>query len=191
MLKRSDMLELTRRMTPQRTCFSRIAGAYMDVDGYIDGTFNTNFLKLDNNEKNRCLGIAKAIPFSDTNVLLKEYEFEKNGEQAKIKTMLNSLLECGLKNDAMLEVLYELIGEKYKAHKDYAIYVFFGRFDVPVKGSDNVWLEGSEEVYEFLITAVFPLEKEYTPGKPLYGFLYPSFSDRSSDYEHIAVYDAR
>ena len=32
-----DMLELTRRMTPSRNCFSRIAGAYMDTEGYVKG----------------------------------------------------------------------------------------------------------------------------------------------------------
>ena len=37
------MLELTRRMTPSRNCFSRIAGAYMDEEGYEDGTFNIHF----------------------------------------------------------------------------------------------------------------------------------------------------
>ena len=29
-INRDDMLELTRRMTPKRNCFSRIAGAYFD-----------------------------------------------------------------------------------------------------------------------------------------------------------------
>ena len=39
------MLELTRRMTLSRTSVTRIAGSYMDSDGEIDGTFNTNFLR--------------------------------------------------------------------------------------------------------------------------------------------------
>ena len=41
MIQREDMLELTRRMTPARSCISRIAGAYFDEEGYVDGTFNT------------------------------------------------------------------------------------------------------------------------------------------------------
>ena len=45
-IEREDMLELTRRMTTKRTSMTRIAGAYMDQDGFVDGTFNTNFLKL-------------------------------------------------------------------------------------------------------------------------------------------------
>ena len=31
MICREDMLELTRRMTVKRNCFTRVAGAYFDV----------------------------------------------------------------------------------------------------------------------------------------------------------------
>ena len=43
MINRTDMLELTRRMTPARTSFTRIAGCYVDADGDFDGSFNINF----------------------------------------------------------------------------------------------------------------------------------------------------
>ena len=33
MINREDMLELTRRMTPSRTSFTRVAGGYMEPDG--------------------------------------------------------------------------------------------------------------------------------------------------------------
>ena len=63
-INRDDMLELTRRFTSARSNLVRIAGAYIDEEGYIDGTFNTSFLNLKGAEKNRCLDIAKAIPFA-------------------------------------------------------------------------------------------------------------------------------
>ncbi len=75
MLNREDMLELTRRMTPSVTSMTVIAGCYMDEDGEIDGTFNTNFLNLSPWERKRNLSIAKAIPFSRTNEQLREYAF--------------------------------------------------------------------------------------------------------------------
>ena len=53
MINREDMLELTRRMTPSRTCMDRIAGGYMDEDGFLDGSFNIHFLKLSGEEKAR------------------------------------------------------------------------------------------------------------------------------------------
>ena len=65
MINREDMLELTRRMTPARTSFTRIAGCYVDADGDFDGSFNINFLKLSASEKTKNLAIAKTIPFAE------------------------------------------------------------------------------------------------------------------------------
>ncbi|MDE6518552.1 MAG: hypothetical protein K2L18_12030, partial [Acetatifactor sp.] len=70
-INREDMLELTRRMTLKRNCFSRIAGAYLDEEGFVDGTFNTHFQKLSVKDQQRNLNIAKTVPFSETNVQLK------------------------------------------------------------------------------------------------------------------------
>ena len=61
MIDREDMLELTRRMTVKRTSMTRIAGAYIDRDGEIDGTFNTSFLKLSAAEKERRLSWSPMI----------------------------------------------------------------------------------------------------------------------------------
>ena len=76
MINREDMLELTRRMTPARTSFTRIAGCYVDADGDFDGSFNINFLKLSPSEKTKNLAIAKTIPFAETNTKLKKYEIQ-------------------------------------------------------------------------------------------------------------------
>ena len=55
--------------------------------------------------------------------------------------------------------------------------------------SDKAWQEGSEEVYEYLICVVSPLEGEYEPGVPESGFLYPAFKDRSTAGEYINLYE--
>ena len=67
MIHRDDMLELTRRMTPKRTCFDRVAGAYLNDMGEIEDTFNIHFGKLSSAEKARNLNLAKTILFSKTN----------------------------------------------------------------------------------------------------------------------------
>ncbi|MEY8426411.1 DUF4317 family protein [Lachnospiraceae bacterium 46-15] len=191
MIQREDMLELTRRMTPKRTSFTRIAGAYMDKAGEIEGSFNTNFLKLSVSEKEKNLAAAKAVPFSETNKQLKEYRFlEKNGKAKEIWQLLMAMKACGLKNDALMDTFYELVGSEYRADRDYAIFVYHDRYDVPVKAADKERLGESEEVYEYLICVICPLIGDYEPGKPECGFLFPSFKDRSSDLNHVAVYQA-
>lgn len=189
MINREDMLELTRRMTPSRTSFTRIAGAYMDRDGEMDGSFNTNFLNLSTREKETNITIAKTIPFSETNVQLKEYAFSaENSKPRNMWQLLTGIKECGLKNDALMYTFYELVAEHYKTNKDYAVYVFHDRYDVPIKATDKERMGESEEVYEYIICAICPLVGEYEPGKPECGFLFPAFVDRSSDDTHINVY---
>ena len=190
-ITREDMLELTRRMTLKRNCFSRIAGAYLDEEGFVDGTFNTHFQKLPAKEQQRNLEIAKVVPFSDTNVELKEYIFrEKERRPGSMWQMLMALKECGLKNDGLLDVIYELFGEKYQAEGEYAVYFFYGSYDVPLKASDKESLGESEEVYQFLICTICPVSGDYEPGKPECGFLFPAFRDRSGDVHRIDIFHA-
>ena len=114
-IDREDMLELTRRMTVSRSCFSRIAGAYMDEEGFIDGTFNTHFLKLSGSEKEKNLNIAKTVPYSNTNVNLKNYRLDLGARRpGGVIQLLEALRQCELKNDALLYSLYEYIGERYQ-----------------------------------------------------------------------------
>ncbi|HIU76700.1 MAG TPA: DUF4317 family protein [Candidatus Pelethocola excrementipullorum] len=191
MINREDMLELTRRMTLKRNCFTRISGAYIDEEGFVDGTFNTHFLKLSAKDQNTNIAIAKAIPFSETNVNLKEYRFTKEDERAgSTWQLMMALRECELKNDALLDVFYEVIGEKYRSKDQYAVYFFHGSYDVPIKSSDKTNQWESEEVYKFIICAICPIHGDYEPEAPECGFLFPAFTDRSSDIHGIEIFNA-
>lgn len=192
MINREDMLELTRRMTPARASVSRIAGAYYDEEGYVDGTFNTHFLKLSASERAKNLNLAKTVLISKTNEELKDYKISQTSRKpGSIWQLLDGIRESELKNDAFLDILYELIGENL--HSDYpvAVYLYFGQYDVPVKGTDGEWMEGSEEVYTYLLCSISPLEGEYEPGKPEFGFLYPTFRERTSNDAYINIFEAQ
>ena len=191
MINREDMLELTRRMTPERTCFDRIAGAYVNEMGEWDDTFNIHFGKLSSAEQRRNLEIAKAIPFSKTNVQLKEYAFPitAKGEDSMFQ-LIQAIQQCGLKNDALLDVFYEQMADAYVVDDEFAIYVFHGVYDIPLKGKDKESQWESEEVYDFIVCTISPLKTEYEPDAPVFGFLYPAFSDRSADRECIDIFHA-
>ncbi len=190
-INREDMLELTRRMTPARNCIFRVAGCYMDRDGEEDGSFNVHFRKLSGAELKKNLEIAKTIPFAETNVQLKEYAFAGGeGRKKSLWPLLTAIRESALKDDALLSILYELIAENYEGGGPYAVYVFFGIYDIPKRGTDREWLEGSEEIYDFLILAIGPYSGDYEVGMPEFGFLFPAFSDRSGDRERVDIYRA-
>lgn len=190
MLRREDMLELTRRMTPARSSLDRIAGCYFDEEGYIDGTFNTSFLGLSVKEKEKNLKIAKTVPFSETNLQLIELDFPgETRESGDMMRLLDTMMSAGLKNDALLETFYEVAAEKQAKGRPFALYLFHGVYDIPRMGSDKVEQWESEEVYEYLICTISSMSGVYEVDVPYCGFLYPSFYDRSADMFHIAVYE--
>ena len=124
MINREDMLELSRRMTPARASVARIAGAYFDEEGYVDGTFNTHFLKLSAAERSRNLNQAKTLLLAKTNEELKEYPIPAaERKPGSIWQLLDGILESELKNDAFLDILYEVISEKYQP--GYSLRVLF------------------------------------------------------------------
>ncbi len=190
MIDREDMLELTRRMTPKRNCFMRIAGAYVDNEGEISGSFNTNFLNLSPADVSKNLSVAKTVPFSKTNEQLREYAFPKSamGKDSMWK-LLNALKACELKNDALMEIFYEQMIDAYPMDYDSAVFLFYGSYDVPIKAADKERLWESEEVYDFMICTVGPSVNGEEAGEPEFGFLYPAFVDRSADIYRIDIFN--
>lgn len=190
-INREDMLELTRRMTPKRNCFSRIAGAYFDGEGFVEGTFNRHFLKLSQKDMETNLNLAKTVPFSETNKKLIYHTYSAEDKKAgHIWQMLMGLRDCGLKNDALLDLFYEFIGKKYISEKPYAVRMLFGSYDIPQKAKDKESLWESEDVYEFIVCIFCPLLDDYEAGLPECGFLFPAFTDRCADINGIMVYQA-
>ena len=161
----------------------------MDTEGYDNGTFNIHFGKLKQADTKKNLALAKAIPFARTNEQLKEYRFPK-GEARRLSMwpLLMAIREARLKDDALMSIFYELVGETYRTDREYSIFMFSGSYDIPVKGTDGEWMEGSEEVYDFLVCAVSPLVGECEPGEPEFGFLFPAFADRSGDSGRIHIF---
>ena len=170
-INREDMLLLTRRMTPKRTSITRIAGCYVDK------------------EKN--LALAKAIPFAKTNEELKREKFsEKEMGKEGLWQLLWAIRDCGLKNDALLDLFYERVIELCQLPYDYAIYLFHDCYDIPAKAADHERLGESEQIFEYLICAVCPVSGDYEPGKPVGGFLFPAFEDGGCLLEYMDIYRA-
>ena len=143
-INREEILALTRRMTVKRTSMTRIAGCYADAEGFIDGTFNVNFLKLSPAEREKNLELAKTVPFAQTNQNLKRYVFPES-EQGGMRQLLMGIWDCGLKNDALLDVFYEKVTEVYQTEQEYAVYLFHDRYDIPAKAKDKERLGESEQ----------------------------------------------
>ena len=166
----------------------------MDEEGFSEGTFNTHFQNLSPAEREKNLALAKSVPFSETNRNLKEYFFKSGKDQNgkvtvnHMRQLLMGMRNCGLKNDALMDTFYEVIGEKYQTGHSYAVYVFHDRYDIPSKGKDHERQGESESMYEYLICVICPLTGEYEPGEPECGFLFPAFVDGGAALNCVEIY---
>lgn len=132
------------------------------------------------------------ILLTKTNEELKDYKISQEARKpGSIWQLLDGIKDSSLKDDGLLEIFYELIGEKLRSGQPYCCLVYFGQYDVPVKGSNREWMEGSEEVYTYLLCTISPLEGEYEPGEPEFGFLYPAFRERTTNNEYINIFEAK
>lgn len=191
-INREDMLALTRRMTVRRSSLHRVAGAYVDQEGGIEGTFNTRFLKLSAGDKEKNLALAKQIPFAKTNQQLKRFVLpETAANQNSIWRLLAGVKEAGLENDALLDVFYDLFAEQFQWNRSYGIFFFHDVYDIPSKAADHERLGESEQIFSYLICAVCPVTGEYEPDVPIWGFLYPAFAEGSAAVNCVDIYQER
>lgn len=187
-IEHDDMLELGRKFTPSKHNFSRIHGVCFEK-GKVKEVFNKNFLVLSDKETNRYIDIPKII--YDKNIYGWKYPKAKQ-TPGSMWQYLRGLVDSKLENEAYISVLQDLIKSSNKCKDSFAIYFFYGTYDVPkdAKSLFTPTLYSDPEIIEtmpFVICAVCPLKESGLPKKPVSGFMYPSFIDRSSNYSTISL----
>ena len=207
-MTKKDILELKRRMKKEACTFTKLCGCYVDGNKNIILKINETFLNLKDEEFFKYLDIAKKALSGTIGNNLLELEFAPVGEgEDSMQSFLLGIRDSKLKNEALLDRLYEKIIEKYDYTGNYLILLFHDAYDVVIKTSDNNKLDESEEVYDYVICAVCPVElskaalgyredenrigarmRDWVVGMPEVGFLYPAFTDRSTDIHAVMYY---
>jgi len=99
---------------------------------------------------------------------------EPDRRPGSVWQLLMALNECGLKNDAMLDVFYEEFGQRHQTDKSYAIYFFHGSYDVPLKASEGE-LVGIGRGLPVSGLCSLSGERRLQAGEPECSFLFPAF----------------
>ena len=68
------------------------------------------------------------------------------------------LRETRLQDEKLLIEYYNRIIESYDYVGNYLIVLFHDTYDVPMKTTDNLTLDESEEVYDYIICAICPVQ---------------------------------
>ena len=187
-MNKKDILEIKRRFKKEACTFTRMCGCYVDADHNKITKIGETFLNLEDEEFYKYLEIAKKV-LSGT-----------IGRQQ----FLMGLRESKLKNDDLMDTFYDMIIDSYDYVGNYLILIFHDAYDVMTKTSDNDKLDESEEVYEYLLCAICPVNltkpglgyredenrigpriRDWVVGAPDTGFVFPAFTDRSTDIHSV------
>lgn len=207
-MNKKDILEIKRRFKKDACTFTRMCGCYVDADRNKVLTFGETFLNLEDEEFHKYLEIAKKVLSGTIGNNLLELEFPASEEEAGGKQQfLMGLRDSCLKSDELMEAFYDHVIDSYEYVGNYLILVFHDAYDVMTKTSDNNKLDESEEVYEYLLCAICPVTltkpglgyradenrigpriRDWVVGVPDTGFVFPSFTDRSTDIHSVMFY---
>lgn len=207
-MNKKDIMELKRRFKKEACTFTRLCGCYVDADHNKVVSFGETFLNLEDEELHKYLEIAKKVLSGNLGNNMLELEFPA-GEEAPggRQQFLMGLRESVLKNDDLLDAFYDLVIDSYDYVGNYLILIFHDAYDVMTKTTDNNKLDESEEVYEYLLCAICPVTltkpglgyredenrigpriRDWVVGVPDTGFVFPAFTDRSTDIHSVLFY---
>lgn len=208
-MNKKEIFEIKNRLKKTGCTFTKMCGCYVNSEKEIVLKLNETFLNLDEEEFYKYLEIAKKT-LSGTlgnNLLELAFPLEEEKQGGK-QQFLMGLRESKLKNEELLEPFYQLIIDSYDFAGNYLILVFHDAYDVMTKTSDNRRLDESEEVFEYLITAICPValtnpglgyledenkigprKRDWVVGAPVNGFIFPAFTDRSTDIHSLMFYE--
>ena len=207
-MNKKEVLELKRRFKKEAATFTRVCGCYVDGNHNKVCKFGNTFLNLEEDEFYKYLEIAnKALSGTIGNNLL-ELKFTIEEEEVGGRQhILMALRASKLEDENLLDTFYDLVIDTYDHAGNYLIVLFHDAYDVMSRTSDNNNLDESEEVYEYLICAICPvdlskpglgfLEEEHRIGPRVRdwvvgavdtAFLFPAFNDRSTDIHSTLFY---
>ena len=206
-MQKKDILELKRRLKKGECTFTKMRGCYVDSQKNIVLHMNETFLNLEEEEFFKYLEIAKKALSGTIGNNLLELSFLKGEEGSEAQKFFLGLRDSGLKADGLLNVLYERIIREYEFAGNYLILLFHDAYDVMTKTTDNNKLDESEEVYDYILCAICPVEltkaglgyhkekniiapriRDWVVSVPETGFLFPAFSNRSSDVNAMGYF---
>lgn len=207
-MTKKDILELKRRLSKTDCTITKMCGCYVDANRNKVVKISETFLNLEDDEFYKYLEIARKCLSGNIGNNLLKLDFPLAEEEAGGKQQfLMGLRASELKNEHLLDTFYDLIIEHYDFVGNYLILLFHDTYDVITKTSDNMKVDESEEVYDYLLCAICPVclskpglgyreeenrigarIRDWVVGAPDVGFLFPAFSDRSSDVHALTYY---
>lgn len=207
-MTKKEISEIKKLLTPKNCSITRICGCYVDGEKNKKTELSQAFLALPEEEMFKYFEILRKVLSGTPGKNLITLDFPLSAEEAGgPQEFLLRLRNSRLKDEALLEEFYDKIIESYEYVGNYLILIIHDVYDVPGRTSDGIELDdASDEIYEYILACICPVElskpglsydpadntfrnrvRDWVVSLPETGFLFPAFTDRSSNL-HSALY---
>ncbi|MGO5052566.1 DUF4317 domain-containing protein [Lachnospiraceae bacterium LCP25S3_G4] len=207
-MNKKEVLEIRKQFTPANCSITRICGCYVDHEKNKKLESRNAFLSMPEEEAFKYFDIFKQTLSGTVGKNLLNMEFPLQQEApGGTQEFLLKLRNSKLKDDMLVEEFYDKIIENYIYGENYYIILIHAVYDIPGKSSDGLEMfDASDEVYEFVMCSLCPVKlskaglcynaeknniedriRDWIVDAPSKGFLFPSFTDRTTDI-HATLY---
>ena len=209
-MNQNELKEIRRRFRPDKDNISRIYGCYVNAAKEIVTRIDMSLGLMDQEETEMYYKILKKALSGTLGRNLIDIEFSTaQVESSDEHRLLQALRTSHLSDESMRELMYERIIETLDfGDESYVILMASDSYDVPYRGGDDeVFDEGSSEVFDYFICCVCPVkdaksalryESEerafrgastgHVLGAPEIGFMFPAFDDRCANIYNLLYY---
>lgn len=208
-MNKKEVLEIRKQYKPEDCTITRICGCYVDGNKEIVAQSRDAFLSLPDEEIFKYLTIFRQTLSGTIGKNLINLEFPLAQEMpGGTQNFFLRLRDSKLQDEALINEFYQEIIENYNYGENYYIILIHAAYDIPGRALDgSEMFDASDEVYEYILCSICPvhLSKEglcYNPQTnhmenrirdwiveaPEKGFLFPAFTDRSSDIHSLLYF---
>lgn len=205
----SEISEVKKQFNHENSSITKVSGCYVDGEKTVKTKFTETFLGLPEEETFKYFEIFKKTLSGRIGKNLINMEFPMETEfTGGTQHFLMKLRDSELKDESLLEEFYNKVIETYDFTGNYLILLIYAAYDVPGKTNDNILMDdASDEVYSYILCSICPVKlskpglsyndqtnqfqkriQDWVVSKPMNGFLFPAFNDRSTDIHSILYY---
>ena len=208
-MNKKEILEIRKQFSPQNCAITRICGCYVDHEKEKKTELKKAFLSLPEEEAFKYFDIFKHTMSGTLGKNMINMEFPLDQEApGGTQEFLLKLRDSKLQDDMLIEEFYDKIIENYMYDENYYIILIHAAYDVPGKSSDGMEMfDASDVVYEHILCSICPVNlskagltynamtnniedriRDWLVEAPVKGFLFPAFTDRTSDIHSLLYY---
>lgn len=199
---KKELLELKKQFSFENCAITRIRGYLVNEEKEVEAEFNVPFLSLPEEEAFKYFEIFKKALSGKQGKTMHNLTFKDQQKQEYMKWICKNRLKEEMDISAFIESLIQY----RRSIKKFLLTIIHVAYDVPGKTTDNEEMfDASETVHEFNLYCICPVtlskpclcargssiedsERSWIVNLPDTAFMYPAFTDRETDYDHIWYY---